>query len=340
METNVQIEKCKLSATRLKKLESCSWLYYATYHLKCPEIQTPAVNAGKLCHKIIEDVTLLPEFKSDYQEIVRTEKLTARVDEMVAAGLAEYNLPERDSDGGNYHSVIGRMALRGILAAYRLIEAAGYQPVGNEVEFELKINDFYIGGFIDRIAYSADLDKYIIIDYKTNKKKFVGKDIEINTQAMMYSLWARKQYNKLCVVKFVFLRWPGEDSVVEVSFNAEELDGFSVYLGSYADLMRNFTIKDAMSNFAYDIGFPSDGSFGGRLMCGKTGSFMEKRADGHYKWSCPVKHPFTYYLDANGKSYLEKPRDIETVEVQYKGCPKFYAQRDDQRSNQEKGFLF
>ena len=48
----------------------------------------------------------------------------------------------------------------------------------------------------------------------------------------------------------------------------DDLEGFEIQLANIQDYLENFDEVDANSNFAYDKGFPDDGSFGGKLQCG------------------------------------------------------------------------
>ena len=50
-----------------------------------------------------------------------------------------------------------------------------------------------------------------------------------------------------------------------------ELEGIEHYLTEIQSYLENFSEEDATSNFAASQGYPSDGTFGGPLMCGKDG---------------------------------------------------------------------
>ncbi len=56
----------------------------------------------------------------------------------------------------------------------------------------------------------------------------------------------------------------------------EELEGLEHYLTGIQQYLDEFDEEDAVSNFAGSQGYPSDGTFGGPLMCGKDGYKISK----------------------------------------------------------------
>ena len=51
----------------------------------------------------------------------------------------------------------------------------------------------------------------------------------------------------------------------------EELEGLEAHLSQIQKFLDNFDEYDAVSNFAGAKNYPSEGSFGGPIMCGKDG---------------------------------------------------------------------
>jgi hypothetical protein len=43
-----------LSASRIKTLETCSWVYWLNYHAKVPQSQNDGALRGTICHTIFE----------------------------------------------------------------------------------------------------------------------------------------------------------------------------------------------------------------------------------------------------------------------------------------------
>ena len=50
----ITTEKIKLSASKIKTAEGCSWLYYTKYVLKLPDISNSGASRGTICHLIFE----------------------------------------------------------------------------------------------------------------------------------------------------------------------------------------------------------------------------------------------------------------------------------------------
>ena len=64
-----------LSASRVKTLENCSWLYWCNYHLKLPQEKNEGAKKGEICHTIFE-VLLLKNRKTYFDKIVRDDTVT------------------------------------------------------------------------------------------------------------------------------------------------------------------------------------------------------------------------------------------------------------------------
>ena len=60
----------------------------------------------------------------------------------------------------------------------------------------------------------------------------------------------------------------------------DDLEGFEMQLQSIQEYLEGFDESDAVSNFAYDKGFPTDGSFGGKLQCGFAKEKGQLKKDG------------------------------------------------------------
>ena len=124
----------------------------------------------------------------------------------------------------------------------------------------------------------------------------------------------------------------------------DELDGFEYQLTAIQEFLENFNEKDAKSNYASEQGFPSDGTFGGPLMCGKEG-FKKSRGEFLYNangekipnFICEFRQPMVYHVLLNKnkkiiKSVFESDENKlsadkskgEKIEKRfYEGCPHF-----------------
>ena len=200
---------------------------------------------------------------------------------------------------------------------------------------------YKIRGFIDKLFLYKRKKFAIIRDFKTSKSVFKGKDYTDNLQDLMYSLAVKKMFPEYStrVSEFLFLKFDLDENsnnsglVKMKPLDNDELHGFELQLSEIQRYLDNFTIKDAKSNYAAYKGFPKDGSFSGKLLCGFATKKGELKIDGDPKWHCPMKFDFFYYkvFDEKGdlhSSVFEEDFDEKslpenfTYEIKYyEGCP-------------------
>lgn len=316
-------ELIKLSASRIKTLQSCSWTYYCNYNLKLPQKNNSGAMRGTVAHlifevlgnprhehyikKIVKDGTCLKQ-KAIFRLIIKTaNKEGLDLDEMVKP------LKKSGQEVSNL-KCIDEMILVGL--KFDFIGDA--KLIGTEWEFDItsKQPAYRIGGFIDRIF--KDKKQLVIRDFKSSKLAFKGEELESNIQAMMYSLAVRKKYakQKEVLVKFLFLRYPDNPERECPHFTEEQLVGFEHYLEYLNGYLTNFDEKKGKSNFAAN-------DFAKKWMCQtKSG------------WRCPYLDPIDYkvLLDKDGKIIKSifaneefKNKDLKPeyrIEVRkYDGCP-------------------
>mgnify|MGYP003336858300 CR=1 FL=1 len=320
------IENKPLSASRIKLLEDCSWLYYCKYHLNLPDTSNLGAKSGTICHLIFE-ILLNPRHLKNYKRIVAAKTIDG--DKGVSRLVKKHILKENIDSPENY-ILIDQMILTGLTTDFFVKGKKGekVELLGAELEFNIKNEDpaYHIKGFIDK---PHKVGKRIIIDdYKSSKAKFEGEDKESNIQGMMYSLASLKTWPEYePEVRFIFLRFP-DDPIVKIKFNKDILKGFESYLAYIQKIVNNFGEEDARANFAFDQ--TDKEGFKGKLMCGFAKCAGEKKKDGTPKWSCQYKFPFKYYVlkNAEGKTLKSsfennfKPKEGEKVlELFYTGCP-------------------
>jgi len=294
-----------LSASRIKTLETCSWVYWNNYHTKVPQSQNDGALRGTICHTIFE-LLLNKRHLKNYKKIIKKNSING---DKGVAKLVKILSNKVGLDPKNYE-LLDEMIMVGLKNDFFGEEGKIVEP---EYAFNIQNNSpkYHIKGFIDKPIKTKD--KMIIVDYKSSKYKFRGDELQANIQAMMYSLASKKLWPKLKpVVKFLFLRFP-KQPIQELSFNDNEIKGFEHYLEHINNYINNFTIKEAEANFAID----NDKN---KWMCQVGG------------WKCPYKDAYEYYvkLDKNGnqvESSLNNDfKNLEgfTVETRkYEGCPKF-----------------
>ena len=227
----------------------------------------------------------------------------------------------------------------------------------SEKSFDIEItneeNSYRIRGFIDKLFLYKKGSYALIRDFKSSKQVFKGDKVTNNMQDLMYSLAVKHLYPEYenRQSEFLFLKFdlskdmfntPGSGVLRMQPISKEELEGFEYELSEYQYKIDNFDEDDAYSNFAGSQGYPSDGSFGGPLMCGKDGFKMSRGQpvlDGNGEpikaYICAFRKPFSYYAlkDKNGtvlrSAFLEDKEDLikikeanQTIEkMEYSGCP-------------------
>jgi hypothetical protein len=296
-----------LSASRIKTLETCSWVYWNNYHAKVPQSQNDGALRGTICHTVFE-LLLNKRHLKNYKRIIKKNAIDGDkgVDKLVKKLSAKVKLDE-----SNY-KLLNDMILVGLKNDFF---GEGGEIVKPEYDFDI-INEepkYHIKGFIDKpIKIKKEMH---IIDYKSSKYKFRGDDLEANIQAMMYSLASKKLWPKLKpIVKFLFLRFP-KQPIQELIFTDEQIKGFEHYLEHINDYINKFDEESARANFAVD-------NQKNKWMCQVGG------------WKCPYKDPYKYYVKVNDKGQVVETslennfKDIKGFKVEtrdYEGCPKFQS---------------
>jgi hypothetical protein len=294
-----------LSASRIKTLETCSWVYWNNYHAKVPQSQNDGALRGTICHTVFE-LLLNKRHLKNYKRIIKQNSIDG--DEGIAR-LVKKLSGKVKLDESNY-KLINDMILVGLKTDFF---GEGGKIVKPEYDFDI-INEepkYHIKGFIDKpIKIKKEMH---IIDYKSSKYKFRGDDLEANIQAMMYSLASKKLWPKLNpIVKFLFLRFP-KQPIQELIFTDEQIKGFEYYLEHINDYINKFNEESARANFAID-------NQKNKWMCQVGG------------WKCPYKDPYEYYVKLNTKGEVIETslennfKDIKGFKVEtrkYEGCPKF-----------------
>jgi len=312
-----------LSASRIKTLETCSWVYWNNYHTKVPQSQNDGALRGTICHTIFE-LLLNKRHRKNYKRIIKKNAIDG--DEGVNRLVKKLSLKVKLEES-NY-KLLNDMILVGLKNDFF---GEGGEIVKPEYDFNIQNDEpkYHIRGFIDKpIKIKKEMH---IIDYKSSKYKFRGDDLEANIQAMMYSLASKKLWPKLKpIVKFLFLRFP-KQPIQELIFTDEQIKGFEHYLEHINDYINKFDEESARANFAVD-------SQKNKWMCQIGG------------WKCPYKDPYKYYVKVNDKGEVVETslennfKDIKGFKVEtrdYEGCPKFQSssKKDDFLDDSKDEFL-
>lgn len=336
-----------LSASRIKKAESCSWSYWATYKLKVPDRGNDGASRGWICHLIFE---LLGEdrHKHRYDEIILKDSIF--LCEPIKR-LVQYHAKKLNVNDEENLKLIDDMTLAGLHFDFfgenengKPAEAISEQSFDITVEEGEKL--YRVRGFIDKLFLYEKNKKAIIRDFKSSKQVFKGKETTDNLQDFIYTLAVKKLFPHFTnrQVEFLFLKFDlnSNGNLKMKNLSDFELEGIEHYLTGIQSFLENFSEEDAKSNFAATKGYPSDGTFGGPLMCGKDGykiskgkPLLDSNGNKVVAYICPYRKPVDYTVLKNKsggiiKSVFADSKDNltpnkeegETVEdMHYSGCP-------------------
>ena len=302
-------EKVRLSASKIKTLDTCSWLFYSKYFLKTPDTSNDGASRGTIIHLIFE-LLLKPRHKKKYfTKLKRSPTAILRikpVNRLLNKHAKRLNVNDKDN-----LALIYQMLYVGFNHDFF---CKGSKQLKEEEHFEIEGDNFIINGFIDKKAFYKN--KIDIWDYKSSKSKFNREEIEANYQALMYSLATLKKDGIIPEVKFLFLRFPDSPEQAAPKLTEEELDGFEIFLSELADLLSDYNEDKALENLAKN-------GKKYRWLCGS-----EKPG----KWICPVRRPFEFFSltekgsgkiikSAHTENELEASEGQEIVKQDYEGCP-------------------
>jgi len=90
-------DKKYLSASRIKTLEGCSWLYWCNYHLKVHQESNSGAQRGTIVHLVLE-VLLSPRRKKYVTKLKRAKTIQAipSMERLVRKHITEQGLTEED----------------------------------------------------------------------------------------------------------------------------------------------------------------------------------------------------------------------------------------------------
>lgn len=324
-------DKLYLSASRIKTLQSCSWLYYCNYVLKLPSSTNSGASRGSVAHIVLE--CLLRYNKRSFPHGCLRKDLVAKIRNKPFESESIYNLALKHA------RKLGVADAENMTLIQKFIEVAlnnnfylDHLEV-QEPEYEFTYGDkdvegYSIRGFIDKYGICHESKKIEIWDYKTSKAKFTGDDLTNNLQALMYSLVMRKKHpDYASSVKFLFLKFP-RSPLQELEFNPYKIDGFEEFLRNTYSILSDFDYEKAKSNLA---GSNKEYSW----LCGRNVDYPgQLKEDGTPKWCCPHRFPTTYYAQVDEKgnnittAYNKEElseKNGEIVTKKYAGCPHFFS---------------
>jgi hypothetical protein len=335
-----------LSASKIKTLKSCSWQYWCKYHLKLPDKTNSGALKGEIVHLILECLGEARHLKH-YNLIIKKKNVLAS---SAIERLINKHIKKKSLEDPEHFDDICEMAYKGLLYDFFGKKFGKPTDIVSEKNFEIVVEEgdvaYKVKGFIDKLFIYGNQNAVLIRDYKTNKKKYEGKEVTDNLQDYIYTLAIRKLYPDIkdITMEFLFLKKDLDDGGVmpmqpKTKF---ELIGFEHELTAYQKYADTFIEKTAKSNLAASQGMPKDGSFSGKLLCGFASKPNELKKDGTPKWCCTYKFAFDYFviIDKDKKirksAFTKKEISVYTLQAgekiekrKYSGCPAFNKNEED-----------
>tara|TARA_Y100001951_G_scaffold103099_1_gene111187 strand:+ start:5802 stop:6830 length:1029 start_codon:yes stop_codon:yes gene_type:complete len=331
----------KLSASRLKTAKTCSWLYWAKYHLKLPDTTNEGASRGTICHSLFECLGHR-RHKSKFTKIIKSNDIFAveAVKRLVYLTAKKLNVSDDDNI-----ELIKKMTLSGLTHDFFGNSKVKPTQQHSEYEFDLRIqgeeNNYCIKGFIDKLFLYKKNNSAVIRDFKTSKQVFKGEEETKNLQDYIYCLAVRNLFPnyKNRRSEFLFLKFDlnGKGTMKMKKITDAKLNKFEIELTKSQSYLEKFSERHAKSSYAADKPRPKDGSFGGQIVCGFAKYPGQLKKDGKPMWHCAYKFPFKYYglYDKNDKliatafpeNYyvlLQKRVSGGVIrKMHYSGCPRW-----------------
>lgn len=336
-------ENIPLSASRIKTLQTCSWIYYSKYVLRLPEKNNLGALMGSVCHTVFECLGN-PRHKKTYQKVIKKDDLfAAKSLERLVISYCKKN----DILCDETIEKIKTMTMAGL--KYDFFGDSQGKPTQaiSEQKFDINVNEnglnYRMLGFIDKLFLFKRQKRALIRDFKSSKQVFKGKDVDDNIQHLMYCLAVKHLYPEFFKreMEFLFLQFDmNQEGCLRMEATEDyELDGLEYFLTEIQSVINSFNEESAQKNMAYDKGYKEDG-FAGRVVCGRADYEGQLKKDGTPMWKCAFKLPMDYYhLESKDGSFLktaftkedllseqEKNKDSVIVKKHYSGCPRFCSQ--------------
>lgn len=336
-----------LSASRIKTLKSCSWLYWCQYVLKIDGGSNDGASRGTVCHLVFETLGE-KKHKKEYNKIIKKNDVFASdlVKDIILSEAKKLKVDDEDN-----LELIKDMTLKGLKYDFYGTDLDKPTKIFSELDFDLSKDDdefrYRILGFIDKLYLYKSKDTAIIRDFKSSKSMFVGDEISDNIQDWMYALAVKEKFPeyKDRFSEFLFLKFMDNkqtklsiddvaDGVIKMeSIDDSALKGFEHELTECYSYVEDFDEEKAVSNLAANKPFPTDNTFSGKLKCGFAKYKGQLKKDGSLMWHCPFRFDFKYYkIFDKDKNFIKgihednfNPEELEDgftyKEAQYEGCP-------------------
>lgn len=302
----------RLSASRVKLLNDCSWRFYASEYLLWPEKVWPRTHVGTVVHSVLESL-----YRAKHHAVYDTVKTAGTIDASPAIKRLVRAWQHKTNLSDELIADVDPMTML-VLNRTNFLDEGAIRRFEPEHEFTMVLkNGGKVRGYIDRLTVYPDPEAWVVWDYKSQKKRFTESEVRDSFQSLVYQWYLWKTYGALATVKYVMLRHPPTsrtpDKHIQVTPPATpaQLAGFETYLEYLYDGINSFGEKEGLAAM-------KDDDFG---FCQNVCSFYTP------KTYLAVKKRGT---DALVKTYLPEflpslKDDEYTVEMTHPGCPKYNA---------------
>ncbi len=241
----------RISASRIKLVNDCSYRFYASEYLKVPEKTWPRTHAGSIVHSVLE--ALYRDKNRDLHDLVKQEG-TIYTSKALTRLVKMWQSRTKVDD--KIIADVDPMAML-VLTETNFLDVGAIRRFEPEHEFDLTLsNGGKVKGYIDRMAQFPD--KWIITDYKSQKNRFETNEVEDSFQSLMYQLYVWKTFGELAEVRYILLRHPptkkepSKHIQITMPATPAQLRGFETYITHMWEVVNRFGPKDAVANFKED----------------------------------------------------------------------------------------
>ncbi len=307
----------RISASRIKTLKECSLLFYYTEIQRLPERTHWKTLVGSTVHLAFECI-LHPRRATLFRAILAAESfdITAypALVRFVAWQLRRLGVTKSSVEEVGGLLRVAFLTIKPHFDAYFAALDAG-EPAPfryyTEHRFKMQVGEATMSGFIDLLLVWPD--RALVMDLKSQAKKWAVAEVPNNVQAAIYSLATYREFGLLAAVDFVMVRHAPSKRYPKLHLQSvaapslAHLAGLEAYIESMYGAVNQFSMEDALANPHKDIGF-----------CDRVCQFREPRTYwARIKRVDPATVIETYLLDEPPAKVAD---DEELVRRQHLGC--------------------
>jgi hypothetical protein len=241
----------RLSASRVKLLNDCSWRFYASEYLLWPEKIWPRTHVGTIVHSVLECLYRRKHW-GVYDIIKEANTITAAPSVMRLVRAWQYKTKVDDTLIADVDPMVML-----VLNHTNFRDEGAVRRFEPEHEFTMTLrNGGKVRGYIDRlVAYSSG---WVVWDYKSQKTRFTEDETFDNFQSLVYQWYIWKTYGELASVNYVMLRHPPTSRTPNKHIQTTppatpaQLEGFERYLEYLYETINSFTEEDGKAAMKTD----------------------------------------------------------------------------------------